>query len=191
MLGTSTRVGKGVLPCNHRQEQKKNRRTILLGILIVLVVSLTLFAANRGRNPSSASTEMKSMEHLTMESFKEKICDCGVGGNGEAAWNYKGDIPAVIDFYADWCGPCKIVSPILEQLSVEYKGRVNMYKVNTENERELAGLFGISSIPSILFVPVGGKPQMAMGAMPRKELQRIMKETLGVEAAAVPLEAAR
>jgi thioredoxin len=123
------------------------------------------------------------MEHLTLESFKDKVCDCGIGGSGEAEWKFKGTIPAVIDFYADWCGPCKMVGPILEDLSKEYDGRVNIYKINTEEQRELAGMFGISSIPSILFIPVEGQPQMAAGAMPKKEFKNLFREIFGVEEA--------
>lgn len=121
------------------------------------------------------------MEHLTLASFKEKVCECGLDGSSDAKWKFKGAIPAVIDFYADWCGPCKMVSPILEQLSKEYEGRLNIYKINTETERELAGAFGISSIPSILFIPVEGKPQMSAGAMPKNELKKLFREVLGVE----------
>jgi thioredoxin 1 len=121
------------------------------------------------------------MEHLTLETFKEKICDCGLDGKTESKWRFKGAIPAVIDFYADWCGPCKMVSPILEELSKEYEGRLNIYKINTENEPVLAGAFGISSIPSILFIPVDGEPGMSMGAMPKQQLKSLFKDILGLE----------
>lgn len=120
------------------------------------------------------------MEHLTLESFKEKVCECGLSG-GEANWHYKGTLPAVIDFYADWCGPCKMVAPILEQLSSEYDGRLLVYKVNTENEQELAGMFGIASIPSLLLIPVEGSPQMMAGALPKHEFKKMFRELLGVE----------
>lgn len=120
------------------------------------------------------------MEHLTLDTFKEKVCECGLDG-GEATWDYKGDKPAVIDFYADWCGPCKMLGPILEDLSKEYEGKVDIYKVNTENEQQLAGMFGITSIPSILFVPLEGKPQMAAGALPKNEFKRLFKEVLKVD----------
>ena len=122
------------------------------------------------------------MEHLTLDSFKEKVCDCGIGGNGSGAqWKYKGEVPAVIDFYADWCGPCKMVSPILEELSKEYEGRLNIYKIDTEAQQELAGMFGIRSIPSILFIPLEGQPTMSAGALPKKEFVKIFREVLGVE----------
>jgi thioredoxin 1 len=122
------------------------------------------------------------MEHLTLETFKDKVCECGLDG-GKAEWKFTGAIPAVIDFYADWCGPCRMVSPILEQLSKEYDGRVNIYKINTEEQKELASMFGISSIPSILFIPVDGKPQMAAGALPKNEFKKLFRDVLGVEEA--------
>lgn len=120
------------------------------------------------------------MEHLTRDSFKEKVCECGLEG-GEAEWKFKGALPAVIDFYADWCGPCKMVSPVLEELSKEYEGRLDIYKVDTEAQQELAGMFGITSIPSILFIPLEGKPQMAAGAMPKKQFIQLFREVLGLE----------
>lgn len=120
------------------------------------------------------------LEELTLDTFKSKICDCGFDG-GNTEWKYKGAVPAVIDFYADWCSPCKLIAPILEQLSKEYDGKISMYKVNTEKETELARAFGITSIPSILFVPLDGEPQMAAGALPKQEFKRAFKEVFGIE----------
>jgi thioredoxin 1 len=117
------------------------------------------------------------VEHLTKETFKSKVFDY----EKNKEWKYEGNIPAIIDFYADWCGPCKMVAPILEELSTEYDGKLNVYKVDTEVERELAGLFGIQSIPSLLFVPKDGQPQMAMGALPKDTFKRAFKEVLNVE----------
>lgn len=104
------------------------------------------------------------MEHLTKETFIKKIFDY----ENNKEWKFSGELPAIVDFYADWCGPCKMVAPVLEGLSKEYAGKVNIYKVDTEKEQELASVFGIRSIPSILFIPKEGKPQMAMGAMPKE-----------------------
>jgi thioredoxin 1 len=104
------------------------------------------------------------MEHLTKATFQQKIFDY----EKNKEWNFAGRLPAIVDFYADWCGPCKMVAPILKELADEYKGKVDIYKVDTEQEQELAGVFGIRSIPSILFIPKTGKPQMAMGAMPKE-----------------------
>jgi thioredoxin 1 len=86
----------------------------------------------------------------------------------------------MIDFYADWCGPCKRVAPLLEELANEFSGKLTIYKVDTEQERELAGMFGIQSIPSLLFVPADGQPQMAVGALPKESFVRAFKEVLGV-----------
>ena len=114
------------------------------------------------------------MEHLTKETFKAKVFDF----EKKKEWDFAGDLPCIIDFYADWCGPCKMVSPILESLSEEYKGKINIYKIDTDKENELAGAFGISSIPSILLVPKKGKPQMQMGAMPKEAFVKAINEVL-------------
>ncbi len=116
-------------------------------------------------------------EQLTNASFQEKIFDYAT----QKEWSYKGDLPAIIDFYADWCGPCKMVGPVLEALSAEYEGKLHVYKVNTDKEQELSAAFGIQSIPSLLFVPVKGQPQMAMGALPKASLQSAIKDVLGVQ----------
>jgi len=116
-------------------------------------------------------------EFLTTDTFKEKVFNYDV--NNE--WKYEGEIPAIIDFYADWCGPCKMIAPILEELAQEYEGKMHVYKVDTEQEQELAAAFGIQSIPSILFIPVDDKPQMAAGALPKETLLKVMKEVLKVE----------
>jgi len=117
------------------------------------------------------------IEHLTSETFKNKVFDYEV--NKE--WKFAGELPTLVDFYADWCGPCKMVAPILEELAGEYNGKLNIYKVNTEEQRELASLFGIQSIPSLLFIPKEGQPQMAMGALPKDSLKQAFKEVLLVE----------
>jgi len=113
-------------------------------------------------------------ENLTKEKFLSDIFD--YENNNE--WNYAGDLPAVIDFYADWCGPCKMVAPVIEELSEEYEGRVKFYKIDTEAEQELAGAFGIRSIPSILFIPKEGKPQMSAGALPKESFKEIIDNQL-------------
>lgn len=117
------------------------------------------------------------MEHLTKETFKTKVFDFEAGKE----WDFAGDKPCIIDFYADWCNPCKAVAPVLEALAEEYEGKVDIYKVNTEQEQELAAMFNIRSIPSILFVPKDGQPQMALGALPRKSIVDAISEVLKVE----------
>ncbi|MBN2423784.1 MAG: thioredoxin [Calditrichaceae bacterium] len=116
-------------------------------------------------------------EHLTKQAFLDKVFNY----EKNQEWKYEGDLPCIIDFYADWCQPCKLVEPVLEELSDEYKGKLNVYKIDTEKEQELAAVFGIRSIPSMLFVPMNDKPQMAVGALPKQTLIHAMKEVLGVD----------
>ena len=117
---------------------------------------------------------MKTIE-LTKADFLTKVMDYEASPQ---EWKYLGDKPAIIDFYASWCGPCKMVAPILEELAEEYDGQIYIYKVNTEKEQELAAMFGIRSIPSILFIPMGEQPQMAMGAMPKSSFKEAIDKVL-------------
>ena len=116
-------------------------------------------------------------EDLTKETFKEKVFDY----EQHSEWQYQGDTPAIIDFHADWCGPCKMVSPILDELAEEYDGKVDIYKVDTDQQQELAAAFGIQSLPSILFIPVEGAPQIAAGALPKDSMKQAFSEVLQVE----------
>jgi thioredoxin 1 len=116
------------------------------------------------------------LEHLTTETFKEKVFNY----ENNKEWKFEGEIPAIIDFYADWCGPCKTVAPILEELQAEYGEKINIYKVNTEEQKELSSVFGIQSIPSLLFIPKEGQPQMAMGALPKETFKQAISEVLSV-----------
>jgi len=119
-------------------------------------------------------TTLKQTVHLTTSDFKEKIFNYET--NKE--WKYEGTLPAIIDFYADWCQPCKMVAPVLEDLAREYAGQIMIYKVNTEEEQELASVFGIQSIPTILFIPKEGQPQAAMGALPKQTFEKAIKDVL-------------
>lgn len=111
---------------------------------------------------------------LTTEDFKQKVFDYTT--NQE--WKYAGTLPAIIDFYADWCGPCKMVAPILEQLAKQYEGKLLIYKVDTEAEQELSAVFGIRSIPTFLFIPVEGQPSMQPGALPKNVFEKVIEEHL-------------
>ncbi len=117
------------------------------------------------------------MQNLTKEVFKDKVFDF----ENNKEWKFEGDRPCIIDFYADWCAPCRALTPVLEELSQEYEGKVDIYKIDTEAEQELAGMFGIRSIPSILFVPQDGQPQMATGALPKETLKKAIADVLAVE----------
>ena len=120
-------------------------------------------------------------QHLTKQDFLEKVFNF----EKNKEWKFEGDKPALIDFYADWCGPCKVIAPVIEELAEEYKGLIDIYKVNTEQEQELAAAFGIRSIPSLVFIPMGEKPQMAMGALGKDHLEQSFKEVLKIEKQAV------
>jgi thioredoxin len=111
--------------------------------------------------------------YLTTDDFKAKVWDYE---SNPQEFVYKGDLPCIIDFYADWCKPCKLVAPIMDELAKEYKGRVIVYKVNTDKERELASLFRVTSIPSILFAPLDGKPAMQPGALSKEDYIKIIDE---------------
>ena len=113
-------------------------------------------------------------ENLNLQTFKEKVFDY----EANTEWKFEGDIPCVIDFWAEWCSPCRIVAPIIDELSKEYAGKVNFYKVNTEEEQELAALFQIRSIPSLLLVPVDGKPKMNVGALPKDVFKKAVENEL-------------
>ncbi|MCD6329209.1 MAG: thioredoxin [Candidatus Cloacimonetes bacterium] len=139
-----------------------------IGLLLLLALILIM--------PLIAEEVKIKPEHLTLETFKEKVFDY----ENNTKWNYKGELPAIIDFYADWCGPCKQVAPIMKELANEYDGKVLIYKVDTDAERELAGMFGIQSIPSILFIPVGEQPQMVTGALPKESFVKIIEDVLKV-----------
>jgi thioredoxin 1 len=115
-------------------------------------------------------------EHLSAAAFKEKIFDW----EKSEEWSFAGARPAIVDFYAQWCMPCKMLGPVLEELSAKYEGKLDVYKVDIDEEPELAGLFGVQSVPSLLFIPKEGKPSMALGALPKASLEKAIGEVLGV-----------
>ena len=116
--------------------------------------------------------------HITKADFLKKVYDFEKNPD---EWKYLGPQPAIVDFYADWCGPCRQLSPVLDELAKEYSGKLTIYKVNVDNERGLATFFGIRSIPTLLFIPMKGKPQRSLGALSKTELKGIIKDVLKVE----------
>ena len=106
---------------------------------------------------------MKTIQ-LTKDEFLKRVANYE---SNPSEWKFLGDKPAIVDFYASWCSPCKMIAPILEELATEYTGKIDVFKIDTEKEQELAGAFGIRSIPSLLFIPMEGKPQMVRGALPK------------------------
>jgi thioredoxin len=136
-------------------------------VLLVSILSLNVF--------SQATSEVI---HLNDDSFKEKIFDF----EKSEEWAFKGDKPVIVDFYATWCGPCKKLAPVLEELQEEYGDDIQIYKVDTDKAPMVSGAFGIRSIPTILFIPVKGKPTMAKGALPKETLVKAIEDVLGVKA---------
>lgn len=116
--------------------------------------------------------------HITKADFLKKVYDFEKNPD---EWKYLGSQPAIVDFYADWCGPCRQLSPVLDELAKEYSGKLTIYKVNVDNERGLATFFGIRSIPTLLFIPMKDKPQRSLGALSKTELKGIIKDVLKVE----------
>ncbi len=158
---------------------------------IVLIASIGLLGCgssngksnqdNDNKTTSSASTaEEGKVVQMNKAMFIEKVFNYEENPN---EWKFKGDKPCIIDFYADWCGPCKKVAPVMAELAEQYKDQIVIYKVDTDKERELAQIFNIRSIPSILFCPASGQPQMTMGALPKAEFEKMIKELLLAPAA--------
>ena len=155
-------------------------KKIVLSVFITLVfLTAGCNSAQNNKNLKKLNAEVKTkrkieMEHLTKETFQEKVFNY----EKNKEWKYEGDLPCLIDFYADWCGPFKMVAPILEELATQYDGKIHIYKVDTEDQQELAAAFGIRSIPSLLFCPAEGQPQMAQGALPKATLIKAIDEIL-------------
>jgi len=151
-------------------------------VLASLFIALSFLACAGTNKDNKTTEENKSKElkkmgtiHLTKAEFLKKVANFETN---PTEWKYLGDKPCIIDFYASWCGPCKMVAPILEDLAKEYDGQIYIYKVDTEAEQELAGAFGIRSIPTILFCPLNGAPQMAQGALPKDTFKKVISDVL-------------
>lgn len=163
---------------------KPYKRYVTLAIMALFVLTSCQAkqpdASNAKTSTKNTTNSTKKMGtiHLTKTEFLEKVVNYETN---PTEWKYLGDKPCLIDFYADWCGPCKAVAPVLEELAKEYDGQIYIYKINTDQEQELAGAFGIRSIPSLLFVPMEGQPRMSMGAMPKDQLKQTIDEVLLVK----------
>ncbi len=150
--------------------------------LLVLVVGFMTLSSCKGQaknvageTESSQETTANTPVHITKADFLKKIYNYEASPN---EWKYLGDKPAIIDFYADWCGPCKMIAPSLEQLAKEYAGKIDIYKVDVDKETELAQVFGIQGIPALLYIPMTGKPQMLQGALPKDQLKEKIETIL-------------
>lgn len=140
-------------------------------IITTVAISALLVNCNAGDPKPAASG---NIIHLTKATFKSQVFDY----EKNKQWKYEGNKPAIIDFYADWCGPCRMLAPVMDEIAKEYAGKIIVYKVDTDKERELASNLGISSLPTLVFIPVNGNPQATMGALPKAELVKIINEVL-------------
>jgi len=163
-----------------------------LSSIFVFVFAISLFSCTntQGNQENNATAKIQKNtdgdgneqvnnetkpEYLTYETFKEKVWDFEASPE---EWNFKGEEPCVIDFYADWCKPCKMVAPIMDEMAQKYDGKVKIYKINTDKEKQLASVFRIRSIPAVLFIPKEGQPMMQTGALPRDSYVEIIEKEL-------------
>ena len=139
-----------------------------------ILIAMAIIAFSLSANAQETKVESK-VKHLTYKEFLSKVWNFESNPN---TFVYKGKLPAIIDFYADWCGPCRRVAPIMEKLAEEYDGKLLVYKVNTDQERELSAAFNVKSIPMVLFIPMEGQPMMQVGAMPEEGYRKVVVEQL-------------
>lgn len=163
--------------------------TILAALAITMgTATCAKGVENKAGDKTTATTELSSNQkntvkkmkptELTVDIFKKKVMDFEKNPQN---WVFEGDKPAIIDFYATWCGPCRATAPILEEIATEYDGKVDVYKVDVDQQQQLAMLFGVQSIPSLLFIPKDGKPQMSVGAMGKADFKKAIADVLKVE----------
>jgi thioredoxin 1 len=154
------------------------KRIVLNGFLFFSFF-LNACNMNGGNGPDNKFAEVKdgAVNQMSTQMFSKLVWDYKKNPN---EFTYNGDLPCIIDFYADWCRPCRMVAPIMEEFAKEYKGKIRIYKVNTDGEQELAQMFQIRSIPAVMFVPKKGKPQMSVGALPKESFKQMINEVLKV-----------
>lgn len=153
------------------------KRLFFITIIIQLFVMTSCAQTTEETTEKTTNKTQGHPELLTMETFKQKVFDF----EANKEWKYEGQLPAIVDFYADWCRPCRMVAPIMEELAKEYEGKIVIYKVDTQSEQQLSAMLGIQSLPSILFIPAEGQPQMAVGALPKETFKEHIKTILKVE----------
>ena len=152
-------------------------KKITIKILAIILITITQVSAKTNNKTQSEKATTKSETkaiHLTTAEFKERVFNYEINKD----WKYNGSKPCIVDFYTTWCGPCKRLAPVLENLAHEYDNKIIIYKIDTEKEPELAQVFGIRSIPTLLFIPQTGQPQMAKGALAKEQLEKVINEFL-------------
>ncbi len=171
--------------CSNKSKAKENQTQDTTNVTTqnnVLDNQVVVADNNNDSNTSTTTSDVQNTGNgeviqLTTQMFKELVFDY----ENNQDWVYNGTKPCIIDFYADWCRPCKMVAPIMDELAKEYDGKVIFYKLNVDNEREVASVFGIQSIPSVLFVPVNGQPQMSVGAMQKEGYVNAIEQVFGIK----------
>ena len=151
---------------------KSKKKTIIMKKTILIAIAILAFGFTASAQEKKEESKVK---HLTYNEFLKKVWDFEKNPN---TFIYKGELPAIIDFYADWCGPCRRVAPIMEKLAEEYDGKLLVYKVNTDQERGLSAAFQVKSIPMVLFIPLEGQPTMQVGALPEEGYRKVVEEQL-------------
>lgn len=152
----------------------KNYITILMLAIVPLISNCQ---SQTAKKVDDKKPDQQAIEHLTKATFKQKVFDY----EANKQWKYAGNLPCIIDFYADWCGPCKKLAPTVEQIAKDYQGKINVYKVNVDEQQELAGAFGIQGIPAVLFCPTADMPQMSTGYISRADFDKAIKEVLKIQ----------
>ncbi|MDR2039807.1 MAG: thioredoxin [Bacteroidales bacterium] len=151
------------------------KKVLLILIMTGMTYSMCTSQTNKQNNKNSKTNNKVKTIELTKADFLSKVMNYEAN---PTEWKYLGDKPAIIDFYASWCGPCKTIAPVLEELAAEYDGQIYIYKIDTEKERELAAAFDVRSIPTLLFIPMDEQPQLAQGAMPKSSFKNVIDEVL-------------
>jgi thioredoxin 1 len=150
------------------------KRIFAFALLTITLTLVNCTSGNPGNKIKDSAVSNGEVQQLTSDAFKKLVFNYDL--NKE--WKYEGGIPAVIDFYADWCPPCRQLSPLVEELAKDYKGKIVVYKINTDKERELAQSLGISSLPTLLYAPANGKPQITLGYISKEKIEKTIKEVL-------------
>ena len=146
-------------------------------MLLVLPFFSNCQGQQSAKKVEDAKPAQTGVEHLTNATFKLKVFDF----ENNKQWKFAGDKPCIIDFYAEWCGPCKKLAPTVEQIAKDYQGKINVYKVNVDEQQELAGAFGVKGIPAVLFCPQTDKPQMSTGYITRTDFDKAIKDVLKIQ----------
>jgi thioredoxin len=140
-------------------------------LITLAIISVAFVSCTKASNPDNSKA---IIIHLTDLAFKQKVFNY----EKNKEWKYEGNLPAIVDFYADWCGPCKKLSPIIEEVAKEYKGKIIVYKVDTDVEKVLSSNMGIQSLPTLVFIPKTGAPQVSMGLISKETLVKAINDIL-------------